>query len=148
MQSSNPYTFRPVKSKKTGTFATWVISLGAIGAGVVFGILPNGGFQAFFPAPTSTSEPTPSSPGPITKTGDPIIYQYGTVQVSVTSDNGKLTAVDMIQAGANNGREQAFPMLQQAALAANGSSFGNIGGATYTSNAFKQALDSAIAKLP
>ena len=149
LQSSNPYSFRPVTSKKkTGTLATWFIAVGALASGVLFGLLPNGGFQAFFPAPTPTANPSPSSSAPITQTGDPIPYQYGTIQVSVTSYNGKLTAVDMVRAGADNGRERSFPMLQQAAVAANGSNFGNIGGATYTSDAFKLALDSAIAGLP
>jgi hypothetical protein len=146
LQSSNPYSFRPVNSKKTGTLASWLIAAGALGAGVVFGVLPNGGFEALLPKVEPT--PTPSETGATTATGEPIVYPYGTVQVSVTRENGKLTAVDMVQSEADNGREQAFPLLQQAALDANGSSFGNVGGATYTSDAFKLALDSAIAGLP
>lgn len=149
MPSSNPYTYRPIKSKKSGKKTTLLISLGAIAAGVGLGIMPNGGFSALFPAAKpNTSTPAATNSGPVTAQGDSINYQYGTVQVSVTRENGKITAVDMIQAGANGGREQAFPMLQQAALDANGTSFGNVGGATFTTNAFKQALDSAIAKLP
>jgi hypothetical protein len=135
-----------VSSKKTGTLASWIIGIGALGAGVVFGILPNGGFAALLPSVSPT--PTPSETGATTATGEPIVYPYGTVQVSVTRENGKLTAVDLVQAEADNGREQAYPLLQQAALDANGSSFGNVGGATYTSDAFKLALDSAIAGLP
>ena len=146
MPSSSPYTFRPVKSKKTGRKTTLLISLGAIATGVGLGILPNGGFSALFPAAKPSTAATNS--GPVTAQGDSINYQYGTVQVSVTRENGKITAVDMIEAGANGGREQAFPILQQAALDANGTNFGNVGGATFTTNAFKQALDSAIAKLP
>ena len=150
MQSSSPYTFRPIKSKKTGSKTTLLLSLGAIATGIGFGILPNGGFGAIFPAATAsnTTSLKQTTTGPATATGDAIDYQFGTVQVSVTRDNGKITAVDMVQAGANGGREQAFPMLQQAAIDANGTSFGNVSGATYTTDAFKQALDSAIAKLP
>ena len=73
-------------------------------------------------------------------------YNFGTVQVSVTKSNGKITNVTMVQAGASHGREQAFPVLIQAAVQAQGSNFGNLGGATYTTQAFKQALDSALAK--
>jgi hypothetical protein len=36
--------------------------------------------------------------------------------------------------------------LISAAISANGSGFGNLGGATYTTNAFKQALDNALGK--
>ena len=146
MQSSNPYSFRPVSSKKTGTLASWIIGIGALGAGVVFGILPNGGFAALLPSAAPT--PTPNETGATSATGDPIVYPYGTIQLSVTRENGKLTDVGLVQAEADNGRQQAFPLLQQAALNANGSAFGNVGGATYTSDAFKQALDSAIAGLP
>ena len=90
------------------------------------------------PPPAATSK---------TKTGDAINYRFGTVQVSVTEDaNGKITAVDMVQAGATGGRDGAFPALQQAAISAQGSSFGNVSRATFTTQAFKNALDSALAK--
>ncbi|MCX8529918.1 MAG: FMN-binding protein [Rhodoluna sp.] len=150
MHSSNPYTYRSIKSKRAGRKTTLLLSLGAVAAGIGLGILPNGGFSALFPATkaSNTTSAQPTASGPATATGDAIDYQYGTIQVSVTRDSGKITTVDLVQAGANGGREQAFPILQQAAIDANGTSFGNVGGATFTTDAFKQALDSAIAKLP
>ena len=81
-----------------------------------------------------------------TKTGDPIDYRYGTIQVKVTEKSGAISDVSLVQAGATNGREQIFPALVNAAIKANGSNFGNASGATMTINAFKQALDSALAK--
>ena len=83
----------------------------------------------------------------MTKTGDAIEYRFGTVQVSVTKVDGQITAIDLLQAGATGGREQAFSMLVDAAVQANGSGISNIGGATYTTDTFKQALDSALSKL-
>jgi uncharacterized protein with FMN-binding domain len=80
-------------------------------------------------------------------TGDPIDYMYGTVQLKVTKSNGKISAVDLVQATATAGREQAFSYLVSDAISANGASFGNLSGATYTTDAFKQALTSAISKL-
>jgi uncharacterized protein with FMN-binding domain len=80
-------------------------------------------------------------------TGDAVQYQFGVIQLKVTEANGKLTAVDLIQAGANNGREAAFPYLVKYAIQAQGSGFSNLSGATYTTDAFKQALDSAISKV-
>jgi uncharacterized protein with FMN-binding domain len=144
LQSSNLYTFGKTKAKRSGRLATTLISLGSIGAGVVLGVLPNS--ASLFPADTATTDLTQNT-GPQTATGDAINYQYGTIQVSVTRENGQITAVDMVQAGANAGREQAFPTLQQAAIDANGSNFGNLSGATFTTDTFKQALDSAISKL-
>lgn len=78
---------------------------------------------------------------------DPVQYQYGTVQVEVVRTAGKISAVNMLQSGATAGREQAFPPLVKAAIQAQGSGFGNLSGATMTTDAFKQALDSAISKL-
>jgi len=80
-------------------------------------------------------------------TGDAIGYQYGTIQVKVTESAGKITAVDLVQADATAGREQAFPYLVKDAISSNGTSFGNLSGATFTTDAFKQALESAISKL-
>lgn len=80
-------------------------------------------------------------------TGDAVDYQFGTVQLKVTETNGKITAVDLVQAGATAGRDQAFSYLVKDAISANGSSFANLSGATYTTDAFKQALDSALSKL-
>ena len=61
--------------------------------------------------------------------------------------NEKISAVNLVQATATAGREQAFSYLQQYAIDSQGSNFGNLSGATYTTDAFKQALDSAISKL-
>ncbi|MFM6963549.1 MAG: FMN-binding protein [Micrococcales bacterium] len=82
----------------------------------------------------------------MTKNGDSVESGFGVVQVQVVKSNGKITAVNMLQANATNGRAGAFPYLVQYAIAANGSSFSNLSGATYTTNAFKRSLESALAK--
>ncbi len=96
---------------------------------------------------SGTSNSGSASGAAKTATGDAISYRFGTVQVSVTKANGKITAVNLIQAQASAGRDQAFSYLVTDAITANGSNFGNLSGATYTTSAFKQALDSAISKL-
>lgn len=103
-------------------------------------------------ASVSTIPTTSTSGGGNTKTvktgtGDAIQYQYGVIQLKVTTTGGKITAIEHIQAMANNGREAAFPYLKQDAIAANGSNFSNLSGATFTTDAYKQALDSALSKL-
>ena len=82
----------------------------------------------------------------VTKQGAAFNYRYGTIQVSVTKTNGVISSVDMIIAGATGGRERAFATLQQAAVDANGTAFGNVSGATFTTDTFKQAVESALAK--
>ncbi len=84
----------------------------------------------------------------VTKTGDTFITEVykGPIQLSVTKTNGKITAVGLVQAQATGGRQVAFTYLQDYAVKANGSNFGNLSGATYTTIAFKKALDSALSK--
>lgn len=110
--------------------------------------------QTAAPAPVSTpkaTQPAPASnPAPntsgTTHDGSAVRYQYGTVQVSVTKSGGKITAVNMLQEGATDGRQAAFTYLVDLAVQANGTSFGNLSGATFTVDAFKQSLESALAK--
>ena len=73
-------------------------------------------------------------------------YRYGMIQLSVTKSNGKITDIGLLSAGATGGRETAFSYLVDYAIQANGTSFGNLSGATFTVVAFKKALDSALAK--
>ena len=96
-------------------------------------------------APAPAQDPAPATPG-VSKNGSAVQYRYGTVQVAVTKANGKITAVNLLQEGATGGRQAAFTYLADLAVQANGSSFGNLSGATYTTDAFKQSLESALAK--
>lgn len=97
--------------------------------------------------PVTPPDTTPVTPATVTKTGDPISYRFGTIQLSVTEDaSGAITSITTVQAGATGGRQSAFSSLKASAIAAQGSSFGNISQATYTTQAFKDALDSALAK--
>ena len=109
------------------------------------------------PTATATAKPKPtkkasssSSSGSTTtastQKSSAIGYKYGVVQVSVTKKNGKITAVKLNQATATDGRGAAFPSLVQATLDNNGTNFGNLSGATYTTNAYKKAVNNALAK--
>ena len=98
------------------------------------------------PAPSASASTPPASTKKTGK-GAAINYRYGTIQVEAITKSGKLTAVNLLQAGATGGRDAAFSVLVSAAISANGSNFGNASGATFTTDAFKQSLDSAIANL-
>ena len=87
--------------------------------------------------PTATSK---TIAGPVIQSG------YGTVQVKVTRVGSKITDITMLQANATDGRASAFPYLVQYAIDANGTNFANLSGATYTTDAFKQSLNAALAK--
>ena len=101
------------------------------------------------PATAPTVDPvTPpvAAPAVATKTGNAIRYNFGTYQVSVTKTDGTITAVNLIQASYTRVPQGTNNWLVQSAIASQGSSFGNISRATYTTMAFKDALDSALAK--
>jgi len=98
------------------------------------------------PATSSTISGATTEPDK-TVTSDQIPYEYGFVELTVTKSAGKLSAINVGGSTATDGREQAYPILVDEAIKAQGSSFGNLGGATYTTDAFKKALDNAISKL-
>lgn len=84
---------------------------------------------------------------PQTVTGDLIEYRFGAIQLEVTATAGKIDSINEVQASASQGYEAAFPLLNEAAVAAAGTDFSNVSGATYSSDAYKEALANALSKL-
>lgn len=113
------------------------------------------------PAPSAAS-PTPGASGGTaapgatgattgdgTFTGDVINTRYGPVQVEVTLANGRLTAVRVLQAPSDNGRDQqiasySVPRLNAEALAAQSARIDAVSGASYTSQGYIGSLQSAL----
>jgi uncharacterized protein with FMN-binding domain len=85
--------------------------------------------------------------GTKTVTGDAVEYRYGVVQLEVTATNGKIEKISEVQATASSGYMQAFPYLNEMALKAQSADFGNLSGATFSSEAYAEALASALNKL-
>lgn len=108
------------------------------------------------PATSASAKPTPAkSEAPVaatvTKKSDPITYvaekRKGVMQISVTKKGSAITAIDIISGGTEGGEYASVPgVLAQAAISAQGSNFGNISRATHTTEAFKKALETALAK--
>lgn len=78
--------------------------------------------------------------------------EYGEVQVKVTVRNGKITKISTVAMPANDGKsqwisEQAGPLLVEQALSSQSASINGVSGATFTSMAFAQSLQSALDKL-
>lgn len=82
-----------------------------------------------------------------TVTGDAIQYRYGTVQLEITASNGKLESINDLFVETTPGWEEAVPVIHEAAMQAQSADFGNVSGATFTTEAYKQALASALSKL-
>ena len=102
------------------------------------------------PAPESTATPsTPPAPE-LTETtvvSDVITYKYGVVQVSVTALGQDITGVQLLQGDATYGRDVAYEALINATIQTDGTNYGNVSGATFTTEAFKKAISNAIGKL-
>ena len=149
MQSSNtnsPYTTSVLPSKRKWKAGAAFFSL----LSIVGGLAVNN----YLNPPTAANSTTTISGGKVggtkpdkTVTSDDIPYQFGDIQLTVTRKSGKISTIDVGQSTASAGREQAFPYLVQYAIKAQGTNFANLSGATYTTDAFKQALTSAISKL-
>jgi hypothetical protein len=111
--------------------------------------------QSSSPSPSSpgtptTSPTTPAAPNPIpaelTLDSDVIDYKYGVVQISITKVGKEITAVQLLQGDATNGRDEAYKILIDATLQVQGTNFGNVSGATFTTDAFRKAVDNALLK--
>jgi len=95
-------------------------------------------------APAPAPAPVPAGPADGTYTGQAVGYQYGTIQVAVVISGGQITDVQNIIAQATHGRDQAFPMLLSEVLQAQSAHISNLSGATYTTQAYEQAVQSAL----
>jgi uncharacterized protein with FMN-binding domain len=120
------------------------------------GVLPRSTTTARAPArATPTPASTPAKPRHRTATpraaatGDAIQYQYGILQLKATLTAGRLTGVTVVRLEPEPGRSQsidaqAIPLLRAEALKAHSAEVDVISGATYTSEAYAQSLQSAI----
>ena len=74
---------------------------------------------------------------------------FGDVQVAITVSNGKITNISVPVYPNNDGRsaqiaQYSIPTLKQEALQAQNANISAVSGASYTSGAFVQSLQSAL----
>ncbi|MEU0782497.1 FMN-binding protein [Streptomyces sp. NPDC006173] len=87
--------------------------------------------------------------GTSTVTGDTVQTRWGPVKVRITVRNGTITEVTAVTYPSENPRDQeinsyALPQLRREALAAQNAEIDSVSGATYTSDGYKQSLQSAL----
>ncbi len=105
-------------------------------------------------APTAVPTPTPKPTSMYkdgTFTGDAADAFYGNIQVSATISNGKITNVKFLQAPGDRNRSvqinsYADPILAQEAIAGQTANVDIVSGATDSSQAFIQSMQSALNK--
>lgn len=109
-----------------------------------------GGTAPTTAAPTTTSPPTTTATR--TATGQDIQYQYGDIQLKVTKQGSRISKIQVVEEGATDPRSaqinsEAVPMLQQQAMSVQSANIDGVSGATFTSMAYQQALQSALDQL-
>jgi uncharacterized protein with FMN-binding domain len=107
-------------------------------------------------APSTTPSSTIGAPPSTataehTYTGQEIQYIYGDIVVAATLQNGKIANISVPQNDATDGRSQminsyAVPILEQEAVTAQGVNINVVSGATFTSDAFAQSLQTALTR--
>ncbi|MBV9660334.1 MAG: FMN-binding protein [Acidimicrobiales bacterium] len=112
------------------------------------------------PGTTTPTTGTPTTSAPATTapsttrmvTGRDIRYRYGDIQLQVTENGSRITNLKVIRNGAADPRSaeinnQAVPLLQQQALQIQSANIDGVSGATFTSYAYAQSLQSALDQL-
>ncbi len=108
------------------------------------------------PAPTRAPAPQPTAPPPAPPagyTGSVVTTKYGPMQVKVVWSGGKITDVVTLQMTNSSSHstalsQHACPILRSEALAAQSANIATVSGATYTSNGYKQSMQSAVNQKP
>jgi FMN-binding domain len=103
--------------------------------------------------PAATLGPSPAPAGPVTVTtlGQTVRTQFDTIQVRIVTVGGRIRSVAFTKL---TGDEQlsdlinahAAPLLLQRTLAAQGADIDTVSGATYTSDGYRESLQSALDK--
>lgn len=102
---------------------------------------------------SATSTPAPASGGGSSRsgtfTGQSIFNGYGNVQVQITVASGKVTDVQALQLPTDRAysaqiSQYVAPILRSEALQAQSAQISLISGATFTSEAYAQSLQSAL----
>ncbi|MDH6520339.1 uncharacterized protein with FMN-binding domain [Streptomyces sp. SAI-135] len=105
------------------------------------------------PAPSGSASASggtgSATTGTKTVTGDTIQTRWGPVQVRVTIKDGRLTEVTAVTYPTGNPRDQeinsyAIPRLRSEALQTQSADIDTVSGATYTSDGYRQSLQSAL----
>ena len=95
--------------------------------------------------------PSPPSAGPVTTLGQAVTDQYGTIQVRIVTVGRQIRSVSFAQLVGDEElsdliNAQAGPLLLHRTLIAQSAQIDTVSGATYTSDAYRQSLQSALDK--
>ncbi|MET9631137.1 FMN-binding protein [Lentzea sp. NPDC006480] len=116
--------------------------------GTATGLVLLFGYRTSLSGPTTaTTQPLASSAG--TVTGPAVDTRWGPVQVAITVDGGKITAVTVPRYPDGNRKDEqinarALPILVQETLDAQSADIDTVSGATVTSEGYLESLQAAL----
>jgi uncharacterized protein with FMN-binding domain len=101
---------------------------------------------------TGSSSAAPTSSGTRSAIGEAVSFQYGELQVKVSEHAGRITDVsiarfDIADPHSESIDEYAVPRLRQEVISAQSAHIDGVSGASYTSQAYEQSVQSALDKL-
>ena len=102
---------------------------------------------------TPGTGPSPPSAAPVTTLGQAVTDQYGTIQVRIVTAGKQIQSVSFAKLAGDEElsdliNAQAGPLLLHRTLIAQSANIDTVSGATYTSDAYRQSLQSALDKAP
>jgi uncharacterized protein with FMN-binding domain len=104
--------------------------------------------------PAATTEAVVAAPATTSGTvnGKTVQTRFGPIQLSATVANGQLTSIKALKFPSNDGRSQqisnySIPQLTDQAISAQSASIQGVSGATYTTQGYKQSLQSILDQL-
>ena len=99
-------------------------------------------------SPSSSPRPTRTATGSVVVAGDVVQTQYGPVQVEITVRGGRISKARALAHPSGGESDQinayAIPQLDQEAVAAQTAHIDTVSGATFTSDGYRQSLQSAL----
>lgn len=136
----------PQSTTATGSTATGSTTTGGSASGTTASGTGSTSAAATGSGSTATSGATAASE---TVDGSVVSTRFGNVQVQITVENGQITKSVVLQVPWNNQKDQqinarAVPTLNSEAVKAQSADIDMVSGATYTSQAYLQSLQSAI----
>ncbi len=129
--------------------ATIIIAATAVGVGFALGYHPGGGSTQLTGALAPSTKQGVGAGVTAVGSDQALAGGLGDIQVRVSAQNGKITAVGLAQANLHgpqsaNITQNVLPQLIQQTVATNGGPIHSVSGATYTSQAYARSLQAAL----
>ena len=141
----------PVRLPGTALAPVGIVALPSVSAaqGAVPGGKPGGKLGAPGHAKPLAAAPKPAVPAAVTVNGSSVDTQYGPVQVQIVIQAGRVVtahAIDYPHGGdqSDSINAQAVPVLNREAVGVSAARIDTVSGATFTSQGYRESLQSAL----